>query len=118
MAKAKPMEKLGGYLFLLGLLVALGVGVANLTDVMWLGLLALFGLIVGFLNIADKEIVNFLIAVIALTTGAMGLSYITPLIPDPLGGWISGAFGAVVVFAAAAVIIPALKVIYNVASGM
>jgi len=118
MAKAKTLEKIGGYLFILGVIIAVVVGVAGLADATWLGVLAIFGLVVGIINVADKEIVNFLIAVIALTSAAMGLAYITPLLPDPLGGWISGMFGAIVVFAAAAAIIPALKVMYNVASGM
>ena len=115
MAKTNTMEKVGGYLFILGVIVAIILGVMG-SDPMLLGLLVVFGIIVGILNIADKEIVNFLIAAIALGIVGSALGGLAAILPGEVGTWILGIFSALMMFVGGSVIFPALKVIYDVAS--
>ena len=116
MAKPKDMEKVGGYLFILGVIIAVILGVMGV-DPMLLALLVVFGIIVGILNIGDKEIINFLIAAIALGIAGTALINLAAVLPGDLGTWILGIFSALIMFVGGAVIFPALKVIYDVASG-
>ena len=60
-------EKLGGWAFILGVVIAIIAGLASgALDAISAGYVTLalvvLGLIVGFLNIGDKEVNNFLIA--------------------------------------------------------
>jgi len=115
MAKAKSMEKIGGYLFILGIILAVILGVMG-SDPMLLALLVVFGIIVGILNISDKEIINFLIAAIALGIAGSALVGLSAILPGDIGAWILGIFSALVMFIGGAVIFPALKVIYDIAA--
>ncbi|MBI2675401.1 MAG: hypothetical protein HYX24_03015 [Candidatus Aenigmarchaeota archaeon] len=108
-------EEIGRGAFLLGLAIAVIAGILTLvgqnfwlqnqTAGLWV--LAVLGLIVGFLNITGKEIQNFLLGAIALmlvgnsakTLGIAGLST---------------AVDAFNVFVATAALVVALKEIYQV----
>jgi len=75
MAKNKGF---GGWAFLIGFLIALIFGIIGVTSVIaWL--LVILGLVVGFLNVTDKESKDFLMSgavlviVSALGTGAMSV---------------------------------------------
>ncbi|MBM3303598.1 MAG: hypothetical protein FJY76_00745, partial [Candidatus Aenigmarchaeota archaeon] len=63
-------QKVGGWAFILGVVIAILAGLASTFAAMYSGyvllVLVILGLIVGFLNIKDKEVVNFLIVAIAL----------------------------------------------------
>lgn len=115
MAKAKTMEKVGGYLFILGIILAVILGVRG-SDPMLLGLLVVFGIIVGILNVGDKEIINFLIAAIALGVSGSALGGLAMILPAGIGTWVLGIFSALAIFIGGAVIVPALKVIYDIAA--
>jgi len=110
-------ERLGEWVFILGVVIAIISGLAyQAMDVTSAGyimvVLVILGLIVGFLNIKDKEMTNFLIAVIALVAvGAANLNQI-PLIGSYLGYMVLN----IAAFVAPAALVIALKAVYNMAS--
>ncbi|OYT55566.1 MAG: hypothetical protein B6U68_04655 [Candidatus Aenigmarchaeota archaeon ex4484_14] len=102
-------EKWGSYAFLLGVLIAILTAFITAT---WVpALLVLLGLIVGFLNIADKEVQSFLIAAVALIV-AGSVSTSVGVIWAPL----ETILGNIMILVAPAAIIVALKAIYSLAS--
>ena len=113
-------QAIGSWAFLIGLVVAIlaGAGVTALAPTVepWVPLLlVILGLVVGFMNIADKEIQSFLIAGMALLIvgiPANSLLALDTVIP-PLGSIISSMLAAIAVFAAPAVLVVALKAFYN-----
>ena len=72
------MALVGKYIFVAGLVIAAAGGLGF--EQAWFGwVLAVLGLIVGFLNISDKESQTFLLAAIALIVAANavgGIPYI------------------------------------------
>ena len=114
----------GEYVYYLSLIVAVFAGIAVTASATyasaWVGVvLVILGIIVGFLDISDKESGNFLVASIALlvagflgTTGAF-----TPLngIGAPLGSLIQNILTNIAVFVAPATVILAVKGIHGMA---
>jgi len=117
------LEKIGGYAFLLGVIIALIAGIASSQVAAYAPYIALvlviLGLIVGFLNIKDKQVTNFLVAAITLVvlgTTAGGLTAIN-IIVAPLGTILAAIVVQIALFAMPAALVVALKDIYNIASG-
>jgi len=95
--------------FLGGLILAV---VASFIMSPWITLvLFVLGLIVGALNIDDKEVVPFLVAVIAL--GAIGASSLNALSPVLMGltGYVKEIVTNVIAFVGAAGLVVAIKAI-------
>jgi len=117
--------KIGETAFLLGMLIALIIGVFSsfLGDFQptALGILALLGLIVGLMNIREKEINTFLIASLALLLPTSALSNVTSNIDNllPAASVIMsparGFLDALTVFVSPAAFVLAVKAIYNLA---
>jgi ATP synthase protein I len=109
------MEKIGGYAFLAGILIAVLAAFIQMPEVPLL--LAILGLIVGLLNITDKEVQKFLLAAIAL---AMSSASLSPLALTPaLGPYITillTVFSNIAVFVAPAAFVVALKTVYTIAN--
>lgn len=124
---AEKSIKYGEYAFLGGILIAVVLGVlSNFLPVnmppFLLGILFLFGVIVGLANIREKEVNGFLIAAIALLAAAT--SWNTMLgatfgLFGPLGttvaSWIGGFTGMLVAFVSPAAFIVSLKAVYTLA---
>lgn len=120
-------HKYGEWAFLAGVLISLIVGVfstqfgSNLTLIY--GILALLGLVVGFLNIRDKETNSFLIATIVLLSIPSGLTHLINLmgvvgsLGSTIGTWLQGFLSTLGVFVAPAALVVALKAVYNLARG-
>ncbi len=115
------LEKIGEWAFVIGVIIAFLLGVFSEyipTDFIgWAPLvLVILGILVGLLNIKDKETTPFLIASIALlATGAIGtFSAIDKAIPL-LGTILSSIFEYIAVFVAPAAVIVALVAIKNLA---
>lgn len=110
------MEKqIGSYAFIVGVILAIILGLfgAYVTEyVEWITyLMIILGVIIGFMNVAQKESFNFLIAAIALlAVGGAGLE----LLPT-IGLYIGGILTQIAVFVAPAAVIVALKAIYDLA---
>jgi len=108
-------QKVGGWAFILGVLIAIIAGLAAGAIVSYAGyitlLLVILGLIVGFLNIGDKEIQAFLVAAIALmAVGTANLAAI-PII----GIYLAYIVQNIAAFVAPAALVVALKAVYNIA---
>lgn len=120
MADKAMQHKVGSYAFILGVIVAIITGLAS----SWLpgdapiALLVVLGAIVGFLNVAEKETSQFLIAAIALMAAAGGgasLGRNLGAIPA-VGVAIFSILAYLAVFVAPAAIIVSLKSIYSLSS--
>jgi len=117
-------EKIGEYAFLVGLALAIILGFIPLVGVQlaaefapWIALVLLvIGLLVGFLNVGDKEISGFLMAAIALMlVKSVSVGLIEGSIPV-LGEVIGAIVGNIATFVAPAALIVALVQIWRLAS--
>ena len=111
--------KMGQWAFIIGVIIAIVVGLfsSNLgvnTEGWLVLLLVVLGLIVGLLNVTEKETTPFLVAAAALLiTGTAGNTL--AVIPT-LGSYLQGVVEAIAVFVAPAAIVVALKAIQSLAS--
>ena len=109
--KEDAINTLGVYLFIAGIVIALIVGLLAGVGVMAVGgwvyyLMVILGLIVGALNVNDKEVNSFIIAAIGLTVGSTALTTLGIEVFEII-------FRIFVTFVASAVFIPALKAVYK-----
>ena len=114
-------QKIGSYAFLLGVIIAVIAGLIQAVDyimatAMMSGvvgyialILVILGLIIGFLNIKDKHITDFLIATIAVAM--IGLVALSPasLAVDPIVYLINAIVGNIVTLVAPAALIVGVK---------
>jgi hypothetical protein len=103
------MQQVGKWAFIVGIVLA--VLAAFVTQVGWIyWALAVLGLVVGFLNVTAEETRGFLLAAIALILSATAVQGI-PLI----GEIVTRIMGNVVAFMSAAVLVVALKSLFETA---
>ena len=111
----------GAYAFLIGVVLAVLLGLFNdsleQADGLFYTALVIIGLVVGFLNVSDKNSVNFLIASLSLViVGALGTD---PLIYIARGNYIIDALRnilvSLLVLFIPATIIVALKTVFAMA---
>ncbi len=104
------MEKIGQWSFLIGIAIAVLFGIFGTAYAGYVGIiLIILGLIVGILNISDREVYDFLIAAIALMlTGAAGLETL-----PQVGVYIGPILRNIATFVAPAAVIVALKAVYE-----
>ncbi|MCX8158065.1 MAG: hypothetical protein N3D73_00150 [Candidatus Diapherotrites archaeon] len=121
----KNLEKLGSYAFIVGVAIALIVGLVTGFNIVSVDMglvsiaMVILGLIVGALNIEDKEIMGYVIAAIGLTMGSTALANLGQLLAmssatTGLGIAMMSAFTVFSTFVASSLFIPALKEIYNI----
>lgn len=101
MAKGKNMDMIGKWSFLVGVILAVIVGLLGLTNDTWTMVLVIIGLIVGFLNIADKEVTPFLMSGAVL------------IIASAFGGSVMGSvpFVGAILEALLAIFVPATVIV-------
>ena len=110
-------QKYGSWAFIIGVVLAiiagiLGVGVFG-SFANWLPVVfVILGALIGLLNVTDKEITPFLVAVIALLA-ASGVNW--TLIPG-IGAWLDGIFAYIAALMAPAANIVGIKSVWNLAS--
>src|SRR3989344_4878228 len=120
-------QQIGSYAFLIGAAIAIIAGVlygAGQTGMLgeaagWVPLaLVILGIVVGFLNIKDKETDKFLIASLALIVlaGTAGGLLVIDRAIDPLGSIFAGMAQNLAIFVAPAALIVALKSIKGFAA--
>jgi hypothetical protein len=69
------LQKIGAYAFLLGILISIIFGLLYTSSVKWVTtILIILGIIVGLLNIEDRNISLFLIATISLIATSTSLN--------------------------------------------
>ena len=114
--KQNGMSKLGVWAFMLGLILAIIVAIvgAEATPAWAIVLLSLVGIVVGLLNIGDREVQLFLIAGIGFLLSFQALAAVLQTVTL---GWTGAAvfFGLLSVFIAPATAIVGLRALYNVA---
>ena len=111
MAKSvSSMASIGAWAYLLGLLLAVLAGAFAPSDVNIALVLGVLGLVVGFLNVGDKEVMMFLLSGIAWLASASSLSEMGTLLGQP---WLTPIFNNVSVFVAPAVALVAIKAVYD-----
>src|SRR3989344_3293368 len=114
-------SKIGQWAFIIGVLLAIVVGVfatnlsASTQGTLSL-VLVLLGLVVGFLNISEKETTPFLVAAAALMLTATSVDTLQSInLGVNLGSYLAGIVTQIAVFVAPAAVIVALKAINSLA---
>jgi len=118
------MEKqIGNYSFVIGVVIAVVLGLAstrlgNATEWLW-SFLVLFGLIVGLLNVSGKETKEFLMVTVALVLVAYaGKSQIESWSTvKVIGPYLKGIFDSILAFVIPASVVVALKDVWSLAKG-
>lgn len=107
--------KIGAWAFIVGLVIAILAGFMEPTvNVTYALVLGVIGLIVGVLNVSDKEIQLFLIASLAFLLAASSMGSVLGTIPA-LGAYIPTMLSYIVVMVGPAAAIVGLKAIYEIA---
>jgi hypothetical protein len=103
------IEKVGRWAFIAGLVLAVLAGL--IFNAPWIGwVLAILGLIVGFLNVTGAESQGFLIAAIGLVLSASAVQSL-PLV----GGLVTNILANVVTFISPAILVVAIKALFEFA---
>ena len=106
----KGGNQLGSWAFLIGLVIAVVVGLFGQLGSAWLIALVLIGLLVGLLNIADRETTPFLMSgVVLIIASAFGGDALSRV---PYAGAI---FDALLVLFVPATIVVAIKNVFTLA---
>ena len=107
------MNKLiGKWAFLIGLIIAIIAGFITGYAALVALVLFVLGLIVGFLNIAEKDSTKFLVATIALLTGGIAsLGAISML--GVVITYVNAIIGNFVAFVSAASLVVAIKAVFE-----
>jgi len=102
---------LGSWAFLIGVILAVIIGALNISNQLLIWLLVVIGLVVGFLNITDKEVKPFLMAgtvlVIVSYFGGQKIMEVLPIVGNILD--------AMLYMFVPATIIVALKSVFEMA---
>jgi len=103
------LEMVGKWAFIVGLVLAVVVGYIFQAEwVVWV--LAILGVIVGLLNVTREDTERFLLAAIALALSVTALSTV-----PVLGLSITNILGYVAAFVAGAMVVVALKALFQTA---
>ncbi len=132
-AKSRTGKMIGGIAFIIGFLLAVIAGLVNgywavtganqsLAAGAMMGVMALIGLIVGLVNVSDKEAINFLIGAIAVTAAAAAMAplanfgagtAVVGAVTNFVAVFVSSLMSMVAAFVAPAATIVGLKVVYT-----
>lgn len=115
-------EKIGQYAFIIGVIIAvvLGLSIPPLADAtpLLISLLIILGLIVGFLNVAGKETKEFLIVgVILVLISYAGGAGTTLSGVRFIGSYLQGIFQGLMGFIIPAIVVVSLKDVWKLAKG-
>ena len=103
-------NQLGSWAFLVGLIIAIVIGLFGQLVSAWLMALVIIGLLVGLLNVADRETTPFLMSgLVLIIASAYGADVLAPV---PYAGQI---FDALLVLFVPATIVVAVKNVFTLA---
>ena len=109
------LAKVGSWAFIIGVLIALVVGILNPTEnTVATTILIVLGLIVGFLNVTGRETTPFLLAALSLVLVAKFGGDVLGMVSG-IGIYLQSMLTALMTFVVPATIIVALKAIYALA---
>lgn len=106
------LETVGRWAFIAGIVVAVlaGLFVVGVSWVVWV--LAILGLVIGFLNVSTTEPQRFLLAAVALTLSA------SAVLSLPVVGFVlTNILANVLIFIAAAMLVVAIRALLETAKG-
>lgn len=102
--------KIGRWAFVIGLIISVLLGFVTFSYSSLI--LVILGLIVGFLNVTEKEAQKFLIAVIALIViGVAGLQALYVL--GTFYTWMQTVLTSFIIFVAASGVVVAIKIVFE-----
>ncbi|MEW6722143.1 MAG: hypothetical protein AB1324_02690 [Candidatus Micrarchaeota archaeon] len=117
----------GGYAFLGGLVIALVLGLLSSylpagVEPILKAVLFVLGLVVGLLNVSDKEMMLFLVAAVAMLAASLAFESslveslaLVPGVGEMVGKMVSGFVGAFQAFISPAAFIVAIQAVYKIA---
>ncbi len=105
-------KTLGGWAFVIGLIIAVVIAVFGVQATWPMYLLLVLGLIVGLVNVTDKEVNSFLIASIAFMFTFTALGNVAAGIPT-IGVTVAKFFVLVNAFVAPAAAVVAFKALFS-----
>jgi hypothetical protein len=115
------LKQFGPWAYIVGVVIALIAGFVMPADTTVVLALGVLGLIVGLLNVADKEVQMFLVASIAFIVAASGLSGVVsglfaglPVEDMGIGEGLVAALNYLVAFTAPAAAIVAILALYKI----
>ena len=109
----------GAWAFLIGVVLAMATGLLSFGTInpIILAILAVLGLVVGFINVSDRDVSTFLMAAVSLVivsfAGIAGISTIE-FGRIPLGKYIASTLGALLVLLVPATIVVAIKSLFSI----
>jgi len=109
----------GAWAFLIGVVLALAVGILSFGTLnpLILAVLVILGLVVGFVNVSSKDVNTFLMAAVSLVivsfAGIQGISGVE-LIGIQIGSFVSSTLGALLVLLVPATIVVAIKSLFSI----
>jgi len=113
------VQSVGSWAFIAGVVLAIILGLFGQMVATYKGfivtILVIIGLIVGLINIGDKETTNFLIAAIALLAANTVTQWTSLDVIGNISTYIAGILGGIATFVAPAAVLVALKAIYDMA---
>jgi uncharacterized membrane protein len=109
----------GAWAFLIGVILAVGFGILSFGELsnIVLAILVLLGLVVGFVNVSDKDVNQFLTAAVSLVIVSFaGLAGIRSAeIPGiAVGSLVTSTLGALLVLLVPATIVVAIKSLFSI----
>ena len=110
MAKANLGDVLGGWAFLIGVLLALVVGLFTITTAALMTTLVVIGIIVGLLNVGVKETTHFLFSGVVLVLVSSAGMNLMASIP-----YINGILAALMAIFVPATVVVAVKNVFGLA---
>ena len=106
------LEKVGRWAFIAGLVLAIVAGLF-VVDVTWIAwVLAILGLVVGFLNVSTTDPQGFLLPAVALTLSASAVRSL-----PGVGFVLTNVLANAVAFAGAAMLVVAIRALLETAKG-
>lgn len=116
MAKADILSKVGSWAFIIGVIIALVIGIVDKGQgsALMTGILIILGIIVGFLNVTGRETTPFLLAAVSLVlVSSFGGASLASV--DKIGVYLNGTLSGLLTFVVPTTIIVALKAIWALA---
>lgn len=108
------LEEIGGYAFIVGVLIAVIAGFVTLDAALVTEALVVLGIIVGLINVTEKETSQFLLATVSLVIVSSFAGTGLAAVPV-VGAQLQKILFGIMTFVTPAVIIVALKQVYSIA---
>ena len=109
----------GAWAFLIGVVLAVAVGILSFGTLnsIILAVLVILGMVVGFINVSDKDVNKFLLAAVSLVivsfAGIQGIKG-AEIIGIQIGKIISSTLGALLVLLVPATVVVAIKSLFSI----